>query len=184
MVRVEPLGQEDAGRLLASRVIGLPAAFTGLFNALAGGIPRDLLRIARAAILFAERPYAEELPATARRLVARELARIAGSGDGRIPPGVLGLLQEEPRIEYGRLRELGEQVTDLTIANRLFFLDTVLGVFSPGLDAPRIQEALREHSFTTLARAGSRIGSADHQARDALCRIRRRWGLRALDALE
>ncbi|MFC5829725.1 AAA family ATPase [Nonomuraea insulae] len=187
VVRVEPLRQEDAERLLAKRVIGLPTAFTALFNALAGGIPRDLLRIARAAILFAERTHDEELPDTARRLVARELDRIVGSGDSRIPAEALGIMQEEFSIEYGRLRELGEQVADLTIANRLFFLDTVLGVFSADLTAERVQAAVAERSFAALARAGSRIGNADHQARAVLCRIREHWRLEPIppsDALE
>ncbi|GHE45542.1 hypothetical protein GCM10017673_54490 [Streptosporangium violaceochromogenes] len=179
VVRVEPLDQDDAERLLASRVIGLPVAFTGIFNALAGGIPRDLLRIARAAILFTASSEEEELPDTARRLVARELARITGSVDSRIPPEVLGLIEDEVTIEYGKLRELGERVAeiDMTIANRLFFLDTVLGVFSAGLTSERIRSAESDFLFTSLARAGVRIGNADHQARAALRRIRSAQGL-------
>lgn len=187
VIRVEPLRQEEAARLLSSRVIGLPAAFTGLFNVLAGGIPRDLLRITRAAILFAnsvergeEYFTDEELPETARRLVKRELDRIAGNADGQIPPEVLGLIQDEIPAEYGKLRELGERVGDAnpTIANRLFFLDTVLGVFSAGLTPERIrQDAAPGGAFTILARIGSRIGTADHQAKIALRRFRERRGM-------
>ncbi|MEV0612659.1 P-loop NTPase fold protein [Nonomuraea sp. NPDC050404] len=186
VIRVEPLGQEDAARLLDFRVIGLPVAFTALFNALAGGIPRDLLRIARAAILFHDPPsegeeaLAEELPDTARRLVARELHRLAGGGDDRIPPQEAGLAEVEPDLRPGMLCELAERVTDLTVANRLYFLDTVIGVFTAGLTPERIRTAERERSFTLLARTGSRIGTADRQARALLGGIREHWGLRPI----
>lgn len=172
VIRVEPLDYGDAARLLASRVIGLPIAFTGLFNALAGGIPRDLLRIARAAILFTD-GRKEKLSTTARRLVARELARIIGSSDDQVPPEALKLIDGKTPIEHGKLRELGEQanaIGGVTVANRLFFLDTVLGVFSDDLTSREIPQMTER--FTELARIGSRIGTADHQARTALVELR------------
>lgn len=48
IVWVEPLDLPTAGDLLDHRVIGLPAAFIALCYVLSGGLPRDLLRIARA----------------------------------------------------------------------------------------------------------------------------------------
>ena len=48
IVWVEPLDLPGAGNLLDRRVIGLPAAFVALCYVLSGGLPRDLLRIARA----------------------------------------------------------------------------------------------------------------------------------------
>jgi hypothetical protein len=48
VVRVEPLTYEYAVRLLGTRAIGLPEPFTALFHCLSGGLPRDLLRTARA----------------------------------------------------------------------------------------------------------------------------------------
>jgi hypothetical protein len=47
MVWVEPLDLPTAGDLLDRRVIGLPASFIALCYVLSGGLPRDLLRIAR-----------------------------------------------------------------------------------------------------------------------------------------
>jgi hypothetical protein len=47
MVWVEPFDLPTAGTLLDRRVIGLPTAFIALCYVLSGGLPRDLLRIAR-----------------------------------------------------------------------------------------------------------------------------------------
>jgi len=43
-----PLDLPESGDLLEHRVIGLPAAFIALCHVLPGGLPRDLLRVARA----------------------------------------------------------------------------------------------------------------------------------------
>jgi hypothetical protein len=48
MVWLEPLGINEAARLLDHRVVGLPAAFIALCYVLSGGLPRELLRFARA----------------------------------------------------------------------------------------------------------------------------------------
>jgi hypothetical protein len=48
MMWIEPLGLREAGDLLDRQVIGLPAVFTALCYVLSGGLPRDLLRVARA----------------------------------------------------------------------------------------------------------------------------------------
>ena len=48
MVWIEPLDLPQASDLLDHRVIGLPAAFIALCYVLSGGLPRDLLRVARA----------------------------------------------------------------------------------------------------------------------------------------
>jgi hypothetical protein len=48
MIWVDALSLDDAARLLDRRVIGLPAGFVVLCYLLSGGLPRELLRIARA----------------------------------------------------------------------------------------------------------------------------------------
>jgi hypothetical protein len=188
VIRVEPLDQDDARRLLAARVIGLPVSFTALLNALARGIPRDLLRIARAAILFADhhaggatgaedggRTVEEDLRATTGRLVERELERIAGSVDAHIPPEASALIQNEIIRGYDILTGLTEQVTHVSpaIGSRLFFLDTVLGFFS-ALTPDLIRQAEKDGTFTRLARAGALIGNADEEARKEL-EVIRKW---------
>jgi hypothetical protein len=47
IVRVEPLSLAEAQQLLSERVVGFPYIYSGLCHVLAGGIPRDLIRIAR-----------------------------------------------------------------------------------------------------------------------------------------
>jgi hypothetical protein len=200
VVRVEPLDQEDARRLLAARVIGLPVGFTALFNALAGGIPRNLLRIARAAILFADhdadhaadhtaghaaidgsgqRTVQEDLGATTARLVERELKRIAGNMSAELPPEASALIRSEVTRGCDTLTDLSEQVAQVSpaIGNRLFFLDTVLGFFTALKTPELIKQAEKDGTFTCLARAGALIGNADGEARKALERIREWPGL-------
>jgi hypothetical protein len=48
MVWVEPLTFPEATKLLDSRVTGMPRAFVALCYVLSGGLPRELLRVARA----------------------------------------------------------------------------------------------------------------------------------------
>ncbi|MGH3388402.1 MAG: P-loop NTPase fold protein [Actinomadura sp.] len=186
VVRVEPLDQEGAVALLNPRVYGgVPEAFAALFNCLSGGIPRDLLRTARAALLFTEEdgPQQEELPETAERLVERELARITSSLAAGVPPELSGPLPGR-LLRDGSLLSFGERITEkaATTANRLFFLDTVLGVFSPNLTGDMIRTASGQaprdvRSFTALAKTASYIGVDDLQALASLQAVRAAWGL-------
>lgn len=70
MVWVDPLDLPTAGDLLDRRVAGLPAAFVALCYVLSGGLPRDLLRIARS--IFAN-GKAAELSDTTERIIGDEL---------------------------------------------------------------------------------------------------------------
>jgi hypothetical protein len=217
VIRVEPLTQKGAMELLNPRVLGgVPEAFGALFNCLAGGIPRGLLRNARAALLFSGKEQhtppeeaqdegeeqqarsgevpEETLSETTERLVARELARITSSLSAQAPPVFFGPFHGAS-MRDGSLLKLGERLTErtagspeweaigITAANRLFFLDTVLGVFSPTLSEDMIRDAVDRdpddtRSFTALAKTGSYIGVNDHQARTALQAIRDAWGLK------
>jgi hypothetical protein len=56
MVWVEPLTLTEAASLLDARVIGMPHAFIALCYVMSGGVPRELLRVARAVIDAAEQP--------------------------------------------------------------------------------------------------------------------------------
>jgi hypothetical protein len=190
VIRVEPLTQEGAVALLNPRVFGgVPEAFAALFNCLAGGIPRDLLRTARAALLFSGQDREEELHVTAGRLVQRELAKIAG----QVPPEFPGPYPETA-LHDDSLMRFAESITKwiaddpereaigVTIANRIFLLGTVLGIFSRNLDEDTIKAAVGRtsadaHSFTALARAAAHVGVNDPQARASLQAIRTAWGL-------
>ncbi|TDE29019.1 hypothetical protein [Actinomadura sp. 6K520] len=72
---MEPLGYTDAVRLLGTRAIGLPEPFVALFHCLSGGMPRDLLRTARAAVSQTSPERPRTLAETAAYLVGRDLDR-------------------------------------------------------------------------------------------------------------
>ena len=61
LIWVEPLDLKHAGDLLDRRVIGLPAGFIALCYVLSGGLPRDLLRIARAVFTIDGRGHRGEI---------------------------------------------------------------------------------------------------------------------------
>jgi hypothetical protein len=61
MIWLDPLDLNDAARLLDRRVIGLPVGFIVLCYLLSGGLPRELLRVARAVFTAGkERPSAPD----------------------------------------------------------------------------------------------------------------------------
>ncbi|GAA1017244.1 hypothetical protein Aple_094580 [Acrocarpospora pleiomorpha] len=76
IIRVEPLDLATATRLLDTRAVGLPVPFAALFHCLSGGMPRDLLRTARAAaaLIVPDRP--RTLPEITAALLTRESARL------------------------------------------------------------------------------------------------------------
>lgn len=56
MIWVEPFGLEESNELLNDRVIGLPPILIALCYVLSGGLPRDLLRVARSIVRAAQQP--------------------------------------------------------------------------------------------------------------------------------
>ena len=67
MIWLKPLGLNEAGELLDRRVTGLPASFIALCYVLSGGLPRELLRVARAIFTTpGAQPPATPGPAAAR----------------------------------------------------------------------------------------------------------------------
>lgn len=63
IVSVPPMKFPDARRLLQLRTTGVPLPFLALCHVLAGGVPRELIRAARALMQEAEPPRHEELRA-------------------------------------------------------------------------------------------------------------------------
>jgi energy-coupling factor transporter ATP-binding protein EcfA2 len=60
IVRVDYLTVDDTAQLLSSRVIGLPEPFVWLVHCLSGGLPRDVVRTARAMVALTD--HAEPPP--------------------------------------------------------------------------------------------------------------------------
>ncbi|WP_327395427.1 P-loop NTPase fold protein [Streptomyces phaeochromogenes] len=196
VVRVNPLDQITAQKLLDSRVIGLPVPFMALFYCLSGGMPRDLLRTARAAVSLIPREQTRSLGEIANELVDRELDRIANAASGsQDPDELLQLFRADVVAEYGDLSQLGSRILQRAgavnesarmgtrLANRAYHLDTVLKIFTSGLTREQVSWASDRHapgSFTALARAQREIGTADTVALSTLQRIREAWSLPAL----
>jgi len=173
VVRCEPLDQQLAARLLEPRVVGVPLPFVGLFNALAGGIPRDLVRTARAGIIVtADSDRANQsLHMTTQRLVRRELERTVGSADQRVPTVLAALLSHDREISEEDLIIDDES----TIGTMLLFLATVIHVFQDSTISAKLRAPEAETVLTDLARARAGIGVANHLARAELARIRAAW---------
>jgi hypothetical protein len=73
LVPVGPMTYRHSEQLLFKRVTGVPRPFTALCHILAGGLPRDLVRAARALIDVTPAHGEKTLPDTASFLVRREL---------------------------------------------------------------------------------------------------------------
>ncbi|MGI8330483.1 hypothetical protein ACRYCC_11010 [Actinomadura scrupuli] len=199
VIRVGPLDQDTAIRLLSSRVVNLPAPFAALFTCLTGGVPRDLLRTARAAVTHVTPGRSRTLADVTSMLVQRELTRLAGAaGAGEAGSSeLLELFHEPVASHHGGLRLLGERTLRLagsipgserlaaTLANHAFHLDTVCGVFSAELSQPDIDRALSadfDGSFAALTRARREIGPTDALARSTIQQVRDAWNLSPLPA--
>ncbi|MDF3143279.1 MULTISPECIES: P-loop NTPase fold protein [unclassified Streptomyces] len=196
VVRVEPLDLETAQRLLSRRVVGLPVPFAALFYCLSGGIPRDLLRTARAAYSYVSTEDVRLLSDLAKKLVDREVDRIANTAGGSEEHAELAQLfrrdvvaADAPLDELGNLIHQragasGERARmGATLANRAYHLDTVQRIFTDSLPLERIDEDSDSHllgSFSDLARAQREIGTADTLARSTLQLVRTAWSLPAL----
>lgn len=102
MVWVKPLDLAAAGDLLDRRVIGLPAAYIALCYVLSGGLPRDLLRVARAIFTTADVRARIGLAEAAKFVIADEIGALrrralahAAALDIMARPDPLGLLGDE-----------------------------------------------------------------------------------------
>jgi hypothetical protein len=73
LVAVGPMTYRHSEQLLFKRVTGVPRPFLALCHVLAGGLPRDLVRTARALIDVSPASGEKPLPDTASDLIRREL---------------------------------------------------------------------------------------------------------------
>ena len=78
---IAPLDLEGSRRLLGRRIINLPSSFLALCHILSGGLPRDLIRVARAMIALAgERPSAPDISEVALDLASQDaMAKLRAS---------------------------------------------------------------------------------------------------------
>src|SRR5262249_51084470 len=81
MVRIDPLDLKTARKLLERRAIGLPYPFVALCHILSGGVPRELMRVARGVFDIrngGDNARQDEVDCSiiAREIIARELNSI------------------------------------------------------------------------------------------------------------
>lgn len=152
IIRVEPLDYDTATRLLDTRAIGMPLPFIALFFCLSGGMPRDLLRTARAAAALATPNHPKSLPDITAALLDREKARLANAWDAS---------------------------HDSHTIHR-YFLHTLEQIFSADLTPDQVNEASERDfpgSFEALTQVRRGIGITDESAKDTLQQIRLAWKL-------
>jgi hypothetical protein len=76
VVRVDFLKLRDTNEFLARRVIGMSVPFICLSHCVSGGLPRDVIRVAREIVARSERPEEQRhVAAVARGLILAELMR-------------------------------------------------------------------------------------------------------------
>jgi hypothetical protein len=73
LIPVGPMAYANSEQLLFKRITGVPRPFLAVCHVLAGGMPRDLVRAARALIDAAQHPGDKTLPKMTSALVRREL---------------------------------------------------------------------------------------------------------------
>ncbi|EPH45317.1 hypothetical protein STRAU_1582 [Streptomyces aurantiacus JA 4570] len=79
VLHVEPRTLEEAQQLLQTRLPGVTDPFVALVHALAGGIPRDLIRYTRKLVELRHRTDQTDLPTLARHLLLEEFAHTLSS---------------------------------------------------------------------------------------------------------
>ncbi|MEV7628711.1 P-loop NTPase fold protein [Actinoplanes sp. NPDC089786] len=172
-----PLGiltLDQSAELLRRRVIGYPLAFTALGHALAGGLPRHLIREARALIVAANAGGDRGLAALTERAVGRKLGELRK----RFLPLMTPLTDDPPSrilLDHGEslLRNPSDDPeTCLLLGVELRFHGTVLQIFGrppqPGHPThPRLAYAAGE-----LAAIRSILPAHAKVARDQLTALR------------
>ncbi|WP_236789186.1 hypothetical protein [Amycolatopsis sp. GM8] len=180
IIRVDYLTLAESRELLSSRLIGVPEPFVTFAYCFSGGLPRDLIRVARAmmdithttpapglahvcaaltgtAIEQAARLAQRELRPLAHAASVVELIRLAdGPSLTRRPPGEL-------QATIGKLVQTTEETATvrLELATLLYFALTLREVFTDDLTKDQIVTASLDPgpgSFETLARARQAFG--------------------------
>ncbi|GIG98177.1 ATP-binding protein [Plantactinospora mayteni] len=90
VVRLPVLNISQAKELLGRRLVGFPQAFVTLCHALSGGIPRDLIRTARALIDARRRLDQDDLVPLTYEIVHQEIRRLKSGLIGRVNSELTG----------------------------------------------------------------------------------------------
>jgi hypothetical protein len=209
VIRVERLNLVDAVELLQARVVGVPRPFLWMCFCLSGGLPRELIRIART--LLELRPGStssrdtDDLSVLGKRLVGEEihrdpnvLARVVGLAASSEAAPSLRVLMRAERSEAGgqeivalvrlaaeRSRQMNStHHSEACALSTAYFYATVLEVFGGGVDEERLKETEKlpaTESLDVLAGTRSLLGRDPRLAWRRIQSFRMDWGLETLD---
>ncbi|WP_086822226.1 hypothetical protein [Allokutzneria sp. NRRL B-24872] len=192
--RIEYLGLDDARALLRSRVLGLSEPFVCLCHSVSGGLPRELIRTARAVVASRKRSLAavcqglvaEDIAgktAALRTVIARGLADEPHASElmrhiqVHARPDAARLLQgvSTPPIDDGELWHL-----QLEALCYLYYAATLLEVFDDGLTERQLEFGRTQDGpggFNTLASVRQLFGVNVRLAWLTVSDFREAWGL-------
>jgi len=206
LVPVGPMTYRHSEQLLFKRVTDVPRPFIALCHVLAGGLPRDLVRAARALIDVTPATGERTLPETARDLILRELeslrqASVRQFAIDAAPGPLLAAMQDSqwPGATSRKFTKAALQVAgaargtesdairrlsqDLVVS--LSFYATALEVFSAGWEG-RLVACLRDQDYAVVddlatARYATRLNSG--LAHQLLEKYRSEHGMRPGSAI-
>ncbi|WP_433291081.1 hypothetical protein ACQP2F_24570 [Actinoplanes sp. CA-030573] len=167
VIDVRPLLFADSRRLLRRRVIGLPEQFMALVHVMCGGLPRDLIRVARDLVGLSRAEGDHRLDAIADQLTALEVrrklaaARLVAQRDG--PPAAAEALapDETPGDFRAAAHTLLAAASDGVAAEAaayLYFCATVREYFARLAQAGRVDGA----AMAKAARDADRLAECRH----------------------
>jgi hypothetical protein len=184
VVRVDYLTMQDTSELLNSRVIGLPEPFVWLVHCFSGGLPRDVVRTARAMVGHGDADTPPSLDHVCEQLVTEDMDRkshafqLACRDFGDAPEvttfirALRSLASRKPLDVLPELRVDGElAVLSRQTATYVYYSATLLEVFTPDRvgDEPA--------TFETLARAKQSLAVHPRLAWLLVDEFREAWGL-------
>ncbi|WP_328608384.1 transcriptional regulator [Amycolatopsis sp. NBC_00345] len=200
IIRLEYLDLADARLVLSSRVVGLPQPFICLCHCLSGGLPRELIRVARQVLAgdgeladVAARVVAEDLAAKRAGLLTvisrgghddalvsdlvRHINAHAGAG-----PGELIAAAETPPITTGAPEHADLLRLQTETLGYLYYLGTVLEVFGPAFAPADLDRGATagDGSFDSLASARQLFPVNARLAWLTITAFRECWGQRAV----
>ncbi|MEQ4725836.1 hypothetical protein [Nonomuraea sp. B19D2] len=210
VVRIRYLNLTDTMALLRGRVVGLSDVLLCLCYCMAGGLPRELIRIAREIVDLTDRGIVQ-IDEIAKELLTADLsAKISGarsviSRNSECEPWTSALLQ---RLSS---RSIGDFETDAMLSlvsnppvlsederpelqtlsriqtssiGYIYYCATLKEVFSSTLDENSFQEALKSgtaSSFENLAVARQMFAESARLAWLSVSSFRTAWGLKVID---
>ncbi|MGW3344851.1 hypothetical protein ACWDA3_16175 [Nonomuraea rubra] len=210
IVRIGYLDLTDTMALLRGRVVGMSDVLLCLCYCMAGGLPRELIRIAREIVDLTDRDIVQ-IDEIAKELLISDLsAKVSGarsviSRHSECEPwtsallqhlssraiadletdAMLGLVSNPPLATEGERPEIQTLLRIQTSSiGYIYYCATIKEVFSSSLNVEAFQAASKSgtaHSFENLARARQMFAENARLAWLSISSFRTAWGLKVID---